>query len=139
MTMLDIDATDREMIERGDRIGADLARQLLRFYDERAAAVPSDIAALVERLNYHVGNPSAWDTFDDGASELMRESSAALTAAYASLAAVEAIVAAFVRAHDEGPGLIDCIDNDGERYTSAGLDATIRAARRAHKGGADYE
>lgn len=29
------DETDREMIRRGDRIGADLARYLLRCHDER--------------------------------------------------------------------------------------------------------
>lgn len=41
------------------------------------------------------------------------------------------IVADFVRCHDQGPGLIDCIDNQGDRYTSADLDAVVQRARAA--------
>ena len=41
------------------------------------------------------------------------------------------IIVHFLAAHDEGPGLIDCIDNDGERYTSQGLADTIERARAA--------
>lgn len=33
---------------------------------------------LIERLSYHIENPSAWDTFDQAASDLMREAKAAL-------------------------------------------------------------
>lgn len=43
-----IDETDREMIARGDRIGADLARALLRFYDEGSAATPASADAQTE-------------------------------------------------------------------------------------------
>lgn len=44
-----IDDTDRAMIESGDRIGADLQRALLRFYDEHRAAIPAAEAGLSER------------------------------------------------------------------------------------------
>lgn len=36
-----------------------------------------------------------------------------------------------IECNDEGPGLIDCIDNDGERYTSQGLDDAIKLGRQA--------
>lgn len=36
------------------------------------------IVGLIERLAYRVGNPSAWDAYDEAASELMREAVAAL-------------------------------------------------------------
>lgn len=45
-----------------------------------------------------------------------------------------ALVAKFVRCNDEGPGLIDCIDNDGERYTSQFLSDTVREARALNSG-----
>lgn len=45
-----------------------------------------------------------------------------------------ALVAKFVRCNDEGPGLIDCIDNDGERYTSQFFSDTVREARALNSG-----
>lgn len=41
-----------------------------------------------------------------------------------------ALLEAFLSAHNDGPGLIDCIDNEGDRYTSQFLCDTIRAASR---------
>lgn len=41
------------------------------------------------------------------------------------------VLAEFIDHHNEGPGLIDCIDNDGDRYTSQGLADTINRARAA--------
>jgi len=38
-----------------------------------------DDDGLVERLEYRVENPSAWDCFDQGASDLMRQAADAIT------------------------------------------------------------
>lgn len=46
---------------------------------------------LVERLKYRVGNPSAWDYYDDGASEMMRESVTALAEQASRIAALDAL------------------------------------------------
>lgn len=58
------------------------------------------------------------------------ERSASL-AAQTEIAELRDIIADFLRAHADGTGLIDCIDNQGERYTSQFLDDTIHRARLA--------
>lgn len=78
-----LDATDMDMIRRGDMLGPVLGARV-------ASLIQSQAARIADR---------------------------------------DELIAAFVRANDEGPGLIDCIDNHGERYTSAGLDVAIRTAR----------
>lgn len=40
----------------------------------------------------------------------------------------EALVGKFLLAHRDGPGLIDCIDNQGERYTSKFLGDLLSTA-----------
>lgn len=52
--ILQIDAVDRDMIERGDRISADLARSLLRFYDDHSTLLSGDAGELVGRLHQSI-------------------------------------------------------------------------------------
>ncbi len=91
-----------------------------------SALLPEDVAGLVERLRQYEGRQ--WETTAcyNGTRD---EATSLIQSQAARIAELEALVGAFVRANDEGPGLIDCIDNHGERYTSAGLDSAIRAAR----------
>jgi hypothetical protein len=48
------------------------------------------VADLIARLTYRVNNPSAWDSFDDGASELIREASSSIASLSERLAEVTA-------------------------------------------------
>ncbi|MEO3387361.1 hypothetical protein [Mesorhizobium sp. CAU 1741] len=92
-----------------------------------SSAIPGEVAELVDGLN-------SWAQEDTGSYEagvrlICSQAATALTSLAARVEALEAVVGELVRANDEGPGLLDCIDNHGERYTSAGLDAATRAAR----------
>ena len=48
------------------------------------------VADLIARLTYRVNNPSAWDSFDDGASELIREAASSIASLSERLAEVTA-------------------------------------------------
>lgn len=54
---------------------------------------------------------------------------AIISSAQSSIQRAEALLGEYLAHNDEGPGLIDCIDNDGDRYTSQGLDNTVKATR----------
>ena len=60
--------------------GGDL-EDMQRRYDAPSPEAQGNVAVepvadLIARLTYRVNNPSAWDSFDDGASELIREAAA---------------------------------------------------------------
>lgn len=61
-----------------DRAYAVAEKAITAYLSARPAP---DHAGLVERLAYRVNNPSAWDTFDQGGSDLIAEAATALSAA----------------------------------------------------------
>lgn len=52
---------------------------LQALLSDPAPAVAVGVEGLIQRARYRINNPSAWDYYDDGASELIRELVAALT------------------------------------------------------------
>lgn len=69
------DAWMQEGCDSGDAISF-----LDTLLEALARPVPADVAEVVEKLRYRVNNPSAWDSYDEAASELIRKSATLLTA-----------------------------------------------------------
>lgn len=55
----------------------------------------------------------------------------AISAILAYVETLEKLLGEVLACHDEGAGLLDCIDNKGGRYTSRHLYDTIQATRAA--------
>lgn len=91
---------------------------------------------IVERLEsgvdsagiHDVGGDDEWDIA--GANSTMRKAAAEITALRARVADMEGVLHDILRAEYEsdGLGILDCKDNNGDRYQSAFLDSALKRA-----------
>lgn len=63
--------------------------EVIRAFNAASALPAGEVGELVKRMRYSVGNPSAWDAYDDGASDLLDKAATALTSLSARIEAVE--------------------------------------------------
>ncbi len=87
--------------------------------------------ALVDRLRYRIGNPSAWETYDDGASELMREALAAIQSLPSPASGFAAAIEAAARVADDVRANVLSLMTAPENVTDVRVAVEMAATRIA--------
>jgi len=99
----------------------DRLRLEAQIHSGEARTANASLHEAYQAVSGRTGEPGNWNGAEPVKSEIER--------LRGRLAEAERVIDAVLFAHQDGPGLIDCIDNDGGRYTSQFLLDVIDAAQ----------